>query len=199
MCIKYSHTIQVIQLSKVYNFYFKCFIRFLHNLIEKKETYCSLTVQCDGCITVDLCLQQIYFGFCVKIYIIPVLFIIFTVFIITVSVLLIHLQLGLSVICHVKYPLHSYLQNPAQHPEMFRCDPLAPAQWLSSGMNQKLQTDKLRQVGDQTHFSFSLSRSSVEEDNIKMNFRDIGFEGLNWIHLDQGRNQWQFLVSHRSH
>jgi hypothetical protein len=35
----------------------------------------------------------------------------------------------------------------------------------------------------------------VEEDNIKMIFRDIGFEGLNWIHLDEGRNKWQFLVS----
>jgi hypothetical protein len=35
----------------------------------------------------------------------------------------------------------------------------------------------------------------VEENNIKMNLRDIGFEGLNWIHLDQGRNKWQFPVS----
>jgi hypothetical protein len=24
----------------------------------------------------------------------------------------------------------------------------------------------------------------------KMNFRGIGFEVLNWINLDQGRNQW---------
>ena len=49
-----------------------------------------------------------------------------------------------------------------------------------------------------TVFHF-LSLSSMEKNNIKMNFRDIRFEGLNWIHLDQGRNQWQFLVSSRSH
>jgi len=35
----------------------------------------------------------------------------------------------------------------------------------------------------------------MEENNIKMNFRNMGFEGLNWINLDQGRNRWQLPVS----
>jgi hypothetical protein len=29
------------------------------------------------------------------------------------------------------------------------------------------------------------------EDNIKMYFREIGIDGVNWIHLAQGRVQWQ--------
>jgi hypothetical protein len=33
------------------------------------------------------------------------------------------------------------------------------------------------------------------EDNIKINRREIGLEGLNWIHLAQDRDQWQALVN----
>jgi hypothetical protein len=33
------------------------------------------------------------------------------------------------------------------------------------------------------------------EDNIRMNLREIGWEGLGLIHLAQGRVQWQALVN----
>jgi hypothetical protein len=31
--------------------------------------------------------------------------------------------------------------------------------------------------------------------NIKMDFREIGWDDVDWIHLAQGRNQWRALVS----
>jgi hypothetical protein len=33
------------------------------------------------------------------------------------------------------------------------------------------------------------------EDNIKMNFRDIGIDGANWIRLAQDRVQWRAFVN----
>jgi hypothetical protein len=33
------------------------------------------------------------------------------------------------------------------------------------------------------------------EDNIKMNLREIGINGANWIQLAQGRVQWQAFVN----
>jgi hypothetical protein len=33
------------------------------------------------------------------------------------------------------------------------------------------------------------------EDNIKMNFREIGIDGANWIQLAQDRFQWQAFVN----
>jgi hypothetical protein len=33
------------------------------------------------------------------------------------------------------------------------------------------------------------------EDNIKMNLRDIGIDGANWIRLAQDRVQWRAFVS----
>jgi hypothetical protein len=33
------------------------------------------------------------------------------------------------------------------------------------------------------------------EDNIKMDLREIGTDGANWIWLDQDRVQWQDLVN----
>jgi hypothetical protein len=33
------------------------------------------------------------------------------------------------------------------------------------------------------------------DDNIRMNVREIGWEGVDWIHLAQGRDQWQTLVN----
>jgi hypothetical protein len=32
-------------------------------------------------------------------------------------------------------------------------------------------------------------------DNIKMALKEIGCEDMDWIHLIQGRNLWQFLVN----
>jgi hypothetical protein len=32
------------------------------------------------------------------------------------------------------------------------------------------------------------------EDTIRMNLREIGWEGVNWMHLAQDRDQWQALV-----
>jgi hypothetical protein len=33
------------------------------------------------------------------------------------------------------------------------------------------------------------------EDNIKMDFREIGIDGANWIQLDQDRVQWRACVN----
>jgi hypothetical protein len=32
-------------------------------------------------------------------------------------------------------------------------------------------------------------------DNIRMDLRDIGWEGVDWLHLAQDRNQWRALVN----
>jgi hypothetical protein len=32
------------------------------------------------------------------------------------------------------------------------------------------------------------------EDNIRMDLRGIGWKGVEWMHLVQGRNQWRDLV-----
>jgi hypothetical protein len=32
-------------------------------------------------------------------------------------------------------------------------------------------------------------------DSIKMNLREIGWEGMDWIHLAQDRDQWRALVN----
>jgi hypothetical protein len=42
----------------------------------------------------------------------------------------------------------------------------------------------------------SLRRSRrIWEDNIRMDLRKIGWEGVNWIHLGQGKDQWRALVN----
>jgi hypothetical protein len=33
------------------------------------------------------------------------------------------------------------------------------------------------------------------KDNIRMNLREIGWEGVDWIHLAQDRDQWRSLVN----
>jgi hypothetical protein len=33
------------------------------------------------------------------------------------------------------------------------------------------------------------------EDNINMDFREIGFDGVNWFRLAQDRDQWPAFVS----
>jgi hypothetical protein len=33
------------------------------------------------------------------------------------------------------------------------------------------------------------------EDNTTLNLKDIGWEGVHWIHLDQERIQWRALVN----
>jgi hypothetical protein len=33
------------------------------------------------------------------------------------------------------------------------------------------------------------------EDNIKMDLREIGWEGVDWLHLAQDRDQWRAVVS----
>jgi hypothetical protein len=32
-------------------------------------------------------------------------------------------------------------------------------------------------------------------DNIKMDLREIGWDGMDWIYLAQGRNQWRVFVN----
>jgi hypothetical protein len=33
------------------------------------------------------------------------------------------------------------------------------------------------------------------EDNIKIDLRKIGWEGVDWMHVAQNRDQWQILVN----
>jgi hypothetical protein len=33
------------------------------------------------------------------------------------------------------------------------------------------------------------------EDNIKMDLREMGWEGVDWMHLAQKREQWRVLVN----
>jgi hypothetical protein len=33
------------------------------------------------------------------------------------------------------------------------------------------------------------------EDNVKINFREVGWGGMNWIHLSQDRDHWRALVT----
>jgi hypothetical protein len=33
------------------------------------------------------------------------------------------------------------------------------------------------------------------EDNIKMGLREIGWDGMDWIHLAQDRDQWRAVVN----
>jgi hypothetical protein len=33
------------------------------------------------------------------------------------------------------------------------------------------------------------------EDNIRMDLRELGWEGVDWIHLVQDRDQWRTLVN----
>jgi hypothetical protein len=33
------------------------------------------------------------------------------------------------------------------------------------------------------------------EDNIKMDIQEVGYEGVNWIELDQDKVRWRVLVS----
>jgi hypothetical protein len=40
-----------------------------------------------------------------------------------------------------------------------------------------------------------LGSSKLWEDNIKMDLREIGFDGVNWIWLAQDRVQWWTFVS----
>jgi hypothetical protein len=36
----------------------------------------------------------------------------------------------------------------------------------------------------------SLGRSRCRTENIKMNLRKVGFQSVDWIHLDQDMDQW---------
>jgi hypothetical protein len=40
-----------------------------------------------------------------------------------------------------------------------------------------------------------ISRRTKLDNNIKMDIRDIVFEGMNWIHLAQDKAQWRAIVN----
>ena len=33
------------------------------------------------------------------------------------------------------------------------------------------------------------------KDNVKMNLQEVGFEGMDWIELDEDRGRWRVLVN----
>jgi hypothetical protein len=33
------------------------------------------------------------------------------------------------------------------------------------------------------------------EDNISMNLKEVGWEGVNWMHLSQDENQWRAIMN----
>jgi hypothetical protein len=39
----------------------------------------------------------------------------------------------------------------------------------------------------------NVARMGAWEDNIRMDHREIGWEGVDWVHLAQDRDQWQVL------
>jgi hypothetical protein len=46
------------------------------------------------------------------------------------------------------------------------------------------------------HWKRPLGTSRLRwEDNIGMDLREIGWEGVDWMHLAQDKNQWWTLVS----
>jgi hypothetical protein len=40
-----------------------------------------------------------------------------------------------------------------------------------------------------------LEISFTSKDNIKMDLREIGWDGVDWIDMDQDRDQWRALVN----
>jgi hypothetical protein len=47
----------------------------------------------------------------------------------------------------------------------------------------------------QTGWDHSEDLGKDGEDNIRMDLRVIGWEGVDWMHLAQDRSQWQDLVN----
>jgi hypothetical protein len=43
--------------------------------------------------------------------------------------------------------------------------------------------------------SLSVYGSTVRVDNIKMDLREIGWDGVDWVDLAQVRDQWRALVN----
>jgi hypothetical protein len=55
----------------------------------------------------------------------------------------------------------------------------------------------IKNIGRKTWKKIPLGRSRHRwEDNIKMDVGEIGWEGVDWIHLDQERVQWRAVVKH---
>jgi hypothetical protein len=41
----------------------------------------------------------------------------------------------------------------------------------------------------------SLGRSRHRWEDVRMDLREVGWEGIDWMHLAQNRDQWQALVN----
>jgi hypothetical protein len=54
-------------------------------------------------------------------------------------------------------------------------------------MHSKLLSDDMKILFERPSFRW--------EDNIRMDLREIGLEGVEWIHLAQDRDKWQALVN----
>jgi hypothetical protein len=45
-------------------------------------------------------------------------------------------------------------------------------------------------------FALSVSKPATQNlDDIRMDLREIGWEGVDWIHLAQDRDQWRALLN----
>jgi hypothetical protein len=72
-------------------------------------------------------------------------------------------------------------------------DPLARLKVKAiSGRNEKFIQDFGRKSEGKRPFGIQRRRW---ENNIRMDLRDIGWEGVNWVHLVQDKDQWQAVVN----
>jgi hypothetical protein len=48
-------------------------------------------------------------------------------------------------------------------------------------------------------FVRALGRPIHRWENIKMDLKEIGLEGIDWINLDEGKDKWQAVVNLKFH
>jgi hypothetical protein len=58
------------------------------------------------------------------------------------------------------------------------------------------EVERIRDFGGKARRKETLGRPRCrQEDNIKMDLREIGWDGMDWIDLAQDRDQWRALVN----
>jgi hypothetical protein len=51
------------------------------------------------------------------------------------------------------------------------------------------------QLKHRDNFTFTLLYFTLWDDNIRIDLRETGWEGVDWMHLTQDRDQWRGLVN----